>query len=108
MDNFNIKKYLTESNWSGLLKEDANSIVNHLMKNQREVAKKLGYMKYFPFDEVRIDGEGDASITLQDEAGGLSFRSPEDVDSKFVGQDGDKPKPVTISGVDLMYIGYNI
>ena len=91
-----------------LLKEDVNSIVNLLMKNQREVAEKLNYKEYFPFDEVSIDGEGDASIVLQDEAGGLSFRYPEDVDSKFKGQDGDKPRPVTIGGVDLMYIGYNI
>lgn len=92
----------------GYIKEDSNSIVNLLMKNQREVAKKLNYMEYFPFDEVNIDLEGDASIVLQDEAGGLSFRYPEDVDSKFVGQNGDKPRPVTIGGVDLMYIGYNI
>ena len=97
--------YLAEGK---LLKEDSNSIVNLLMKNQREVAKKLNYMEYFPFDEVNIDLEGDASIVLQDEAGGLSFRYPEDVDSKFVGQNGDKPRPVTIGGVDLMYIGYNI
>ena len=105
MNNFNLKKYLAEGK---LLKEDANSIVNLLIKNQREVAEKLNYMEYFPFDEVNIDLEGDASIVLQDEAGGLSFRYPEDVDSKFVGQDGDKPRPVTIGGVDLMYIGYNI
>ena len=107
--NLQFNKYiysnLTENK---LLKEDSNSIVNLLMKNQREVAKKLNYMEYFPFDEVNIDLEGDASIVLQDEAGGLSFRYPEDVDSKFVGQNGDKPRPVTIGGVDLMYIGYNI
>ena len=105
MDNFDLRKYLAEGK---LLKEDANSIVNLLMKNQKEVAEKLNYTEYFPFDEVSIDGVGDASIVLQDEAGGLSFRYPEDVDSKFKGQDGDKPRPVTIGGVDLMYIGYNI
>ena len=84
MNNFNLKKYLAEGK---LLKEDANSIVNLLIKNQREVAEKLNYMEYFPFDEVNIDLEGDASIVLQDEAGGLSFRYPEDVDSKFAGQE---------------------
>ena len=51
---------------------------------------------------------GDASITLKDEAGGMSFKYPEDVDSEFVGQEGDKPRPITIGGVDLMYVGYNI
>jgi hypothetical protein len=105
MENFDLRKYLAEGK---LLKEDANSIVNLLMKNSEEVAEKLNYKEYFPFDEVSIDGEGDASIVLQDEAGGLSFRYPEDVDSKFKGQDGDKPRPVTIGGVDLMYIEYNI
>ena len=107
--NLQFNKYIYSTLTEGkLLKEDSNSIVNLLMKNQREVAKKLNYMEYFPFDEVNIDLEGDASIVLQDEAGGLSFRYPEDVDSKFVGQNGDKPRPVTIGGVDLMYIGYNI
>jgi hypothetical protein len=107
--NLQFNKYIYSTLAEGkLLKEDSNSIVNLLMKNQREVAKKLNYMEYFPFDEVNIDLEGDASIVLQDEAGGLSFRYPEDVDSKFVGQNGDKPRPVTIGGVDLMYIGYNI
>ena len=105
MDNFNLKGYLAENK---LLKEDANSIVNLLMKNQREVAEKTMNTEYFPFDEVRIDDLGDASIVLQDEAGGMSFKYPEDVDSEFVGEEGDKPRPITIGGVDLMYVGYNI
>ena len=105
MDNFNLRKYLAK-----VLGEACgdDEDVHLLMKNQKEVAKKLNYTKYYPFDEVSIDGVGDASIVLQDEVGGLSFRYPEDVDSKFKGQDGDKPRPVTIGGVDLMYIGYNI
>ena len=105
MNNFDLTKYLAEGK---LLKEDANSILNLLMKNQREVAEKLNYTEYFPFDEVSIDGVGDASIVLKDEAGGLAFKLPEDVDDKFVGDEGDKPRPITIGGVDLMYIGYNI
>ena len=44
---------------------------------------------------------GDASIILQDEAGGMSFKYPEDVDDEFVGQDGDEPTPITIGGVDI-------
>ena len=105
MENFNLKKYLAENK---LLKEDANSIVNLLMKNQREVAEKTMNTEYFPFDNVNLDSMGDASITLKDEAGGMSFKYPEDVDSEFVGQEGDKPRPITIGGVDLMYVGYNI
>ena len=105
MENFDLRKYLAENK---LIKEDANSIVNLLMKNQREVAEKTMNTEYFPFDEVRIDDLGDASIVLQDEAGGMSFKYPEDVDSEFVGEEGDKPRPITIGGVDLMYVGYNI
>lgn len=105
MSNFDLRKYLAEGR---LLKEDANSIVNLLKKNQKEVAEKTNSVKYFPFDEIGIDTLGDASITLKDEAAGFSFRFPEDVDKDFVGQDGDKPRPITIGGVDLMYIGYNI
>ena len=102
-----LKSYIDLSEGK-LLKEDANSIVNLLMKNQKEVADKLNYTEYFPFDEVSIDGVGDASIVLKDEVGGLAFKLPEDVDDKFVGDEGDKPRPITIGGVDLMYIGYNI
>lgn len=105
MDSFDLRKYLAEGK---LLKEDANSIVNLLMKNQKEVADKLNYTEYFPFDAVSIDDFGDASIVLKDEVGGLAFKLPEDVDDKFVGDEGDKPRPITIGGVDLMYIGYNI
>jgi hypothetical protein len=39
---------------------------------------------------------------------GLAFRYPEDVDSDFVGENGDSPKPITVAGKKLMYIGYNI
>ena len=91
-----------------LIKEDAGSILDLLRKNQKEIASKTMNPEYFPFDEVSLDSLDDASITLKDEAGGLSFRYPEDVDSDFVGQDGDEPRPITIGGVDLMYIGYNI
>ena len=102
------KEKLTGLSENKLLKEDANSIVNLLMKNQREVAEKTMNTEYFPFDNVNLDSMGDASITLKDEAGGMSFKYPEDVDSEFVGQEGDKPRPITIGGVDLMYVGYNI
>ncbi len=63
--------------------------------------------EYLPFDEIGIDS-GDASVVLKGEAGGMAFRYPKDVDSEFKGQDGDKPMDVTIGGVDLMYIEYNI
>lgn len=105
MENFDLRKYLAEGR---LLKEDANSIVNLLKKNQKEVAEKTNNTKYFPFDEIGIDTLGDASITLKDEAAGLSFKYPKDVDGEFKGQDGDKPMPITIGGVDLMYVEYNI
>ena len=82
-------------------------IVNLLMKNQREVAEKTMNTEYFPFDEIGIDSD-DASVVLKGEAGGMAFRYPKDVDSEFKGQDGDKPMDVTIGGVDLMYIEYNI
>ena len=105
MDNFDLRKYLAEGR---LLKEDAGSILDLLRKNQKEIASKTMNNEYFPFDGVSLDSLDDASITLKDEAGGMSFRYPEDVDSDFVGEEGDKPRPITIGGVDLMYIGYNI
>lgn len=92
---------------SKVLREDANSIVNLLRKNDKELALATNTMKYFPFDEIGIDSD-DASVVLKGEAGGMAFRYPKDVDSEFKGQDGDKPRPVTIGGVDLMYIEYNI
>ena len=102
MDNFDLKKYLSE----GRLYE--NSIINLLKNNQKEVAEKTNNDEHFPFDEIDIDDLGDASITLKDEIGGLSFRSPEDVDDEFEGEEGDEPRPITIGGVDLMYIEYDI
>lgn len=111
MNNFDLKKYLAEGRLfkeNRLLNPGAKSIVTLLMHNQQEVAEKTRSVDNFPFDEVGIDTLGDASITLKDEAAGLSFRYPKDVDSEFKGQDGDKPIPVTIGGVDLMYIEYNI
>ena len=105
MENFDLKKYLAENK---LLKEYDYLIVDILKRNQREVAEKTMNTEYFPFDEVSRDNRGDASIVLKDEAGGMSFKFPEDVDSEFVGEEGDKPRPITIGGVDLMYIGYNI
>jgi len=105
MNDFDLKKYLAEGM---LLKEDTGSILDLLRKNQKEIASKTMNPEYFPFDEVSLDSLDDASITLKDGAGGMSFRYPEDVDSDFVGEDGDKPRPITIGGVDLMYIGYNI
>ena len=105
MDNFDLKKYIAEGR---LLKENANSIVKLLKNNQSEVAEKTMNIEHFPFDTIGIDSMEDASITLKDEAGGMSFKYPEDVDSGFVGEEGSELNHITIGGVDLMYIEYNI
>ena len=101
MENFDLKKYLAEGK---LLKEDANSIVSLLQKNKKDVED------HFDADltSFEIDGEGDASTTDMEGYTGYSFKLPKDVDSRFVSEDGGKPMPITVDGVDLMYIGYNI
>ena len=97
---YRFRQFLTE----GVIKEDANSIVSLLQKNKKDVENYLDQ----DLISFEIDGEGDASTTDREGYTGYSFKLSKDVDNEFVGQDGDKPRPITIGGVDLMYIGYNI
>jgi len=83
--------------------------------NTREIADKIGAVNVFQqLGTSGIDDLGDASATAiymvdgNRMESGLAFRYLEDVDSDFKGEDGDSPKPITVAGKKLMYIGYNI
>ena len=52
MQNFNIKKYLTESNWSGLLKEDDTTYALHITTVEYDNGE-MGYM----YEVVDLDTE---------------------------------------------------
>ena len=88
--------------------KDPQSLLSFIKANQEEVAEKTMNIEYFPFEDIEVDGLGDVSIILKNEDGGMSFKYPEDVDSEFVGENNEQPQPITINGVDLMYIEYNI
>lgn len=103
MDNFDLRKYLAEGK---LLKEDVNTILSLLQKNKKDVERHLD--RDLDSSSFEVDALGDASVTDEEGYTGYSFRFPEEVDGEFVGENGDEPKPITVGGVDLMYVGYNI
>lgn len=83
--------------------------------NTKEIADKIGAVNVFQnLGTNNIDNLGDASanaIYIVDGdrvESGLAFRYPEDVDDDFVGENGDKPRPITVAGKELMYVEYNI
>ena len=88
--------------------KSTQSLLSFIKANQEEVAEKTMNIEYFPFEDIEVDGLGDVSIVLKNEDGGMSFKYPEDVDSEFVGENNEQPQPITINGVDLMYVEYNI
>jgi hypothetical protein len=88
------------------------ALLSFIKQNKTEVAK---VMKAVRLEDIMIDDKGDVGATGVFNVGngdevesGLAFRFPEDVDNRFRGEEGDKPKPITIAGKQLMYIGYNI
>ncbi len=107
MDNFDLKKYLVEGI---LLKEnkDTQSLLNLIKANQEEVAKKTDNLQHFPFEEIYIDTQDDISITLKNEIGGIALQHVDNIDGEFLGDNDTPPKYITIKGVKLAYIDYNI
>jgi hypothetical protein len=92
-----------------------SGLVDFIGKHSKEIADKIGAVNVTQeLGEFNVDDLGDASATAiymtdgNRMVSGLSFRYPEDVDSDFEGEDGDSPKPITVAGKKLMYIGYNI
>jgi len=98
---------------AGLINENqSKDLLQFIKTNKDEIAQKLDFVR---LEDIRIDDLGDAGAigiyTDEDNTegeSGLAFRFPEDVDEDFYGESGDKPRPITIAGKDLMYVGYNI
>ena len=95
-----------------ITKDEKNTVLLDFIKqNQREVAKQVGAIR---LEDIMIDDSRDVGATGiynnggDEMEGGLAFRFPEDVDDRFKGEEGDKPKPITVAAIKLMYIGYNI
>jgi hypothetical protein len=92
------------------IKQDLLSFIKN---NKDEVAKQVGAIR---LEDIMIDDLGDVGTTgiYRDDdddyemEGGLAFRYPEDVDSDFLGDNGDVPKEITVAGKKIMYIEYNI
>jgi hypothetical protein len=90
-------------------------LVEFIGNHSKEIADKIGAVNIFQeLGTNNIDNLGDASATAiymvdgDRVEGGLAFRYPEDVDDDFVGENGDEPRPITVAGKKLMYVGYNI
>jgi hypothetical protein len=90
------------------------NLLQFIKNNKDEIAQILDFTH---LKDISIDNMGDVGaigIYLDDEdptregESGLAFRFPEDVDGGFYGESGDKPRPITIAGQNLMYVGYNI
>ena len=114
VDNFNPGKWLVENKittQSRLNEDEKNDLLSFVNQNQPEVAKKIGAIR---LEDIQIDDLGDAGATAifsvdgDEMESGVAFRFPENVDDDFVGEDGDKPKPITVAGKKLMYVSYNI
>jgi hypothetical protein len=88
--------------------KDPQSLLSFIKANQEEVAKKTDNLQHFPFEEIYIDTQDDISITLKNEIGGIALQHADNIDGEFVGENDEQPQPITINGVDLMYIEYNI
>jgi hypothetical protein len=94
------------------LSEDKEDLLNFIKVNGEEIAKQVGASRIEDITIDSLDDVGATGIYVDDDGdeleGGLAFRFPEDVDDKFVGENGDEPRPITVAGKKLMYVGYNI
>ena len=84
--------------------ENENPLLTFLQKNKEEIEKAVGERLIDFF----IDDLGDVGSTTTNGFAGYAFRHAKDVDSEFLGVEGDKPRPITVAGAWLNYISYNI
>jgi len=97
---------------AGIITEgESSSLLQFIKANKNEIAKKL---KAIRLEDITKDDMGDiGALAIYDDDGdemesGISFRYAKDGTKNFTGEDGDKPKPITVAGEKLMYIKYNI
>ena len=106
MDNFDLKKYLTE----GRLFEDSksNQLLRVLQSNQTEVEQQLGVQ----LANWSIDNNDDASATDVEEFAGFSFKLADEVPIGFkgggFGDDDTDPEIINIAGNEIAVIKYNL
>jgi hypothetical protein len=126
MDNFDLKKYLTEGRLFEAQKGEPlndKGLLNFLQQNMGEV---LNQIEEEPTDtadlKFEFDGDGDPSITIGYAT--YSFRRPEHIDhigpigmehikdiesgflTPFESEDGNDPMPIKVAGKDLIYVKY--
>lgn len=96
-------------------------LLSFIKQNQDKIAKEIGAVR---LEDIEMDTLNNPSalawvnINLEDEEDevegggeymyGVSFSYPEDVNNDFRGENGDKPKEITVAGKKIMYINYNI
>ena len=132
MDNFDLKQFLVENKITtnsrlGEIKTVPRNtgmkidLLSFIKQNQDEIAKEIGAVR---LEDIEMDILNNPSalawvnIDLEDEEDevedggeymyGVSFSYPEDVNNDFRGENGDKPKEITVAGKKIMYINYNI
>ena len=94
--------YLSKS--STVNPEHTQALLSFLQKNKGEVEKAVGE----PLIDFFIDDLGDVGSTTTNGFTGYAFRHAKDVDSEFLGVEGEPSKPITVAGAWLNYIEYNI
>ena len=94
---------------------DQIALSSFLQKHKGEVEKAISdhFQKPINLTDFAMDDLGDVSAETYDDdptypTGGLSFRHAKDVDDTFVGEENEPSKPITIAGVWINYISYNI
>ena len=135
MDNFDLRKYLTEGRLFEAQKGEPlndKGLLNFLQQNINDVVFKVTRGDDYTSDpKFEFDGDGDVSIeiaysdiygldALEDPSEkdvykvAYSFRKPEDVDHigplgiSFRNEGDADPNPIKIAGKDLMYISYPV
>lgn len=133
MENFDLRKYLTEGKLFEAQKGEPlndKALLNFLQQNMDDVVYKVADRdNHTPSPKFEFDGDGDVSIqiaypdtygldALEDPSEGdmytvvYAFRKPEDVDHvgplgiSFRNEGDDDPESIKIAGKDLMYISY--
>ena len=133
MDNFDLKQFLvknklTENSRLEEIKAVPKNtgmkidLLSFIKQNQDKIAKEMGAVRLEDIEMDTLNNPSaiavfDIGFAYDDEGemeygelynSGVSFSYPEDVDDNFRGENGDKPKEITVAGKKIMYINYNI
>ena len=88
--------------------ENRDQMASLLLKTLQQNKPKVMMVVGDRLKDFDIDSLDDVSTTDIDGSTGYSFRLAADVDSEFLGQEGDEPRYFDLNGVKIAYIGYNI